>query len=190
MRVLVIDAHHANDPARSNADATVATLQANGCDTELHRIHDLGFGSPMTEAEFGAYRTADPLITPETREAGAAVAGADALVFCYPATMFGVPPVLKNWHERVLVPGVGFRVDHKRRVRPGMTQIRRIGAVTTTPHGRAAVLRARDLGRRTIMRTMRMNCHRFCRPTFVSLPDPVDESSASAAIAVAFRRWR
>lgn len=190
MRVLLIDAYDEADPARTTASATAEALRANGCDVEHCRILELGFASFMTDTELRAYRTPDPLVTPETRAAGAAVANADALVFCYPATLFGVPPALKSWHERVLVPGVGFRVDEKRRVRPGMTQIRRIGAVVTTPHGRLETLRARDLGRRTIMRTMRMNCHRWCRRTHVVLPARSDETAANRRITAAFKRWR
>ena len=190
MRVLLIDAYEPDDPSRSTASATAATLRSNGCDVEHQRLHDLGFGRFMTADELRAYRTPEPLIAPETRKSGATLAESDALVLCYPAVMFGVPPVLKSWHERVLVPGVGFRLDHKRRVRPGMTQIRRIGAVATTSHRRSEIARARDLGRRTVMRTMRMNCHRHCRRTFLTVRSENDPISTASQIERAFKRWR
>lgn len=190
MRVLLIDAYELDDPSRSTASTTADALRSNGCDVEHQRLHELGFGAFMTADELRAYRTPQPLIARETRESGAAVADSDALVFCYPAVMFGVPPVLKSWHERVLVPGVGFRLDHKRRVRPGMTQIRRIGAVAATSHRRSEIARARDLGRRTVMRTMRMNCHHLCRRTFLTVRSENDPASTASQIERAFRRWR
>ncbi len=69
-----------------------------------------------------------------------------------------------------MVLGVAFVFDAKQRVRPGLKNVRRLGVVTTTPHSRFATWRARDLGYRTIMRTLRLNCHPLCRRTFIRLP--------------------
>ena len=82
---------------------------------------------------------------------------------------------MKGWLERVLVPGVAFVFDHKHRVRPGMQNIRRIGAITTSPHSRVARLRGRDAGKRTTARTLRLSAHKRCRTTFVSVPTPADD---------------
>jgi len=117
------------------------------------------------------------------------VKAADALVFVYPTTLFGVPPVLKGWLERVMVLGVAFVFDAKRRIRPGLTNVRRLAAVTTTRHSRRVTWRARDLGYRTIMRTLRMNCHARCRQTFVRLPESLSEEDHDHVLARRFRRW-
>ena len=95
---------------------------------------------------------------------------AEALVFCYPTVLFTVPASLKAWMERVMVPGVAFVFDENNKVRPGLTGVRRLAVVTSTPHHPRRVRKARDLGRRTVMRTLRLNCHALCRRTFVSLP--------------------
>lgn len=140
----------------------------------------------MSTAERGAYHEPEPLMAAETKAAAKAVGDADALLFCYPTTTFTVPAVLKGWLERVLVPGVAFVFDAKDRVAPGMTNVRRLGVVTTTPHGWLTTKRARDQGRRTILWTLRLSCHRLCRRTFASMPvGSVDQ----ARITRALRRW-
>ena len=101
---------------------------------------------------------------------------------------FNVPAVMKGWLERVLVPGVAFVFDDKHRVRPGMQNIRRIGAITTSPHGRLTRLRARDAGKRTTARTLRLSAHKRCRTTFVSVPTPADDEGIGK-IRKALRRW-
>lgn len=179
MRVLVVDAYPEGHAAAVVVDSVITTLEGNGHVVERHALAGDEWESFMTADEKRAYETDEPLIAPETRAAAAAVQAADALVFCYPTTMFGVPPVLKGWLERVMVLGVAFVFDRKRRVRPGLKNIRRLGVVTTSPHGRRRTWRARDGGFRTFMRTLRLNCHPLCRHTFIRLPagDEVAEDS-------------
>jgi putative NADPH-quinone reductase len=186
VRVLLIDAYRVDDPDRAAAEVAAGALVAAGHDVDHHRLVVDGFEPFMTADERAAYHEDEPLVTDETRAAAHAVAAAEALVFCYPTTTFTVPAVLKGWLERVLVPGVAFVFDAKGRVAPGMTNIRRLGVVTTTPHGWVTTRRARDQGRRTIMWTLRLNCHRWCRRTFVSTPTGrIDERRIRRALG----RW-
>ncbi len=168
--MVLIDAYPTNDPDRVVVEAAAETLLAGGHAVERVGLVEQGFDPFMSEAERAAYHSDQPLLSDETRKAAALIDGADALLFCYPTTTFTVPALLKGWLERVLVLGVAFVFDDKGRVAPGMTQIRRLGVVTTTPHGWLATRRQGDLGRRTIMWTLRLNCHRRCRRTFVSVP--------------------
>ena len=187
VRVLLIDAYDEDDPDRGVVAVATTTLRAAGHDVDHHCLQAQRFAMVMTEAERAAYHEDEPLIALETRAAADAVAAADALLFCYPTTTFTVPAPLKGWLERVLVPGVAFVFDAKGRVAPGMTNVRRLGVITTTPHGWRATRRARDQGRRTILWTLRLSCHRLCRRTFVSLP--VGGTGHDARIRRALRRW-
>jgi len=176
MQVLLLDAFPPDGSDRVVVDEALSTLRAGGHQV-IHRILvDGPFETFMSTEERAAYHEETPLISEETIEDAAALMAADALLFCYPTTIFTTPAVLKSWLERVLVPGVAFVFDDKERVRPGMRNIRRLGAITTTVHGSAATRRARDAGRRTTTWNIRLSCHPLCRRTFVSLeagaPDP------------------
>jgi len=174
MRVLLIDAYPRDDPDSDVVEVAVATLESKGHVVERHRIAaggtDVGFTPHMSEAEWAAYHSDEPLIAAETHHAAAAIRDAEALLFCHPTVMFTVPEVLKGWLERVLVPGVAFVFDRKGRVARGMTNITRIGMITTSGHSRSEIRRHRDLARRILLRTMSLNCHRFVRRTHVRLP--------------------
>ncbi|MEM7339012.1 MAG: NAD(P)H-dependent oxidoreductase [Actinomycetota bacterium] len=188
MRVLLIDAFGAADPDRAVVDATVAFLGGQGHQVTRLVAAETGGGRFMSAAERNAYHEDAPLLDTATQASAAAVAAADALLFCYPTTTFTVPAALKAWLERVLVPGVAFTFDASGRVTPGMTNIRRLGVVTTVVQSRLTMLRARDGGRRTILRTLRLNCHRRCGRTFLRIPAG-GGSAADPAVARTFRNW-
>ena len=163
MTTLLINAFEPNGPHESLVMAATSAVT-----DPLRR--DL-VGSPferfMTSEERQAYHSDQPLITDETRAAAQDVGAARALLFAYPTMAGTVPAVLKNWLERVLVPGVGFVFDAKGRVAPGLIQIVRLGAVTVQPPLRGR----RDGGRRTILRTIRLNAAKRCRTTWVTIPE-------------------
>lgn len=186
MRVLLIDGYEAGHADAVAAETATQVLRSNGHEVDVVALAAMGFGAFMSPAERAAYESDEPLIAAETKASAEALARAEALLFCYPTVMFMVPPLVKSWLERVLVPGVAFVFDNNNKVRPGMTNVKRLGVVTTTPHSAARTRQARDLGRRTIMWTLRLNCHRFCRRTYVTLPvGQVDH----ARIKSAFGKW-
>lgn len=168
MRVLLLDAYEPDDPDRAVVDAAVETLGGRG--HELDVLDLSGTDQFMSAAEHAAYHSDEPVVSDDVRDSVARLRQAGGLLFCYPTVAFTVPARLKGWLERTLVPGVGFVFDRNNRIRRGMTNIRRVGAVTTSPHDRWARMRARDGGRRTTVRTMRLCSHSRCRVTFVSLP--------------------
>lgn len=182
LNVLLLDAYPP-DHAGSLVASEVRSALATGGHAMRHRSLD-AFSPFMTAEERAAYHGADPLRAAETREAAEDVRWATALVFVYPTMAGTVPAVLKGWLERVLVPGVGFVLDDRGRVAPGMTQIVRLGVVTT----RSGRKPRRDGGRRTIMRTIRLNCARRCRRTWVSIPE-ARAGSVRARLVATFGRW-
>lgn len=185
MRVLLIDAYTPDDPDRDVVDVATETLVAGGHSVKHLRLTD-EFSAFMSEDEWVAYHGCEPLISNEARTAAAAVRASDALLFCHRTELFMVPAVLKGWLERVLVPGVAFVFNHKGRVARGMTNIVRIGMITTTPHSAWQTRLHRDLPRRTLLRTMGLNCHRFVRRTHIRLRC---DSTYRRPIVRKLRRW-
>ena len=186
MRVLLLDGFDPSDPDRRVVAEAVEELGAGHHDVDLLAVH--AFNAVMSAAERVAYHGDQPVISDDVRDSAERLQAAEALLFCYPTVAFNVPATMKGWLERVLVPGVAFVFDDHHRVRPGMENIRRIGAITTSPHGRWARLRGRDAGKRTTARTLRLSAHKRCRTTFVSVPTPADGEGV-AKIRKALRRW-
>lgn len=187
--VLVIDAFEPDDADRHLVDATVAALEQRGWSVELHSLVSEGFVMAMSADERRHYHTDDPLRSDDTRRAAEAVGRCQALVFCHPTSLFGVPPILKGWLDRVLVLGVAFEFSPAGRIRPAMRHVRRIGVVSTTHHGRVRTARARDLTHRTLGRTLWLSCSRRCRRTFVRVPAGSGVVPARGRVELAFRRW-
>lgn len=189
MRVLVVNAYPVTHPDSSVVQQAIEMLHAQGHEIEHLPLEADEFATMMTAAERTAYETNAPLLAEETRASAVSVQAADALLFCYPTTLFGPPPRLKSWLERVMVIDVAFVFDDKQRVRPGLLNIRRIGVITTTPHSKRVTLRARDLGYRTFMRTLRLNCHPLCRRTFVRMPTQAPAGRYVDRFHRALRGW-
>lgn len=186
MNILVVDAFDETPDGWVVVNEVLATLEAGGHEITHRRLVGGPFENFMSAEERAAYHEPEPLITPETTADAAAIKAAEAILFCYPTMLYTAPAVLKGWLERVLVPGVAFVFDDKGRVRAGMHNIRRLGAVTTTRHSTFDTLRKRDAGRRTTLRNLRLSCHPRCRSTFVGL----DASSPNLAkIRRKLGRW-
>ena len=190
MRILLIDCYAASHPDAHVVDSAIRSLGGRG-----HEIDHLALSADeptvfMSADERLAYETSSALVAEDTKASADRVKRADALLFCYPTTMFGVPPRLKAWLERVMVPGVAFVFDDERRVRRALRNIRRIGVITTSPHSNTETMRARDLGRRTLLRALRLNCHTRCKTTFLRLPAAMLQAHTPAKIEKRFVGWR
>lgn len=189
MRVLVIDAFRQGQPGKGLLGAAVKTLTGSGHEVHQIDLEASGFPMVMTEEERRRYHdVGDNICCPHVAASAEQVTAADAVLFGYPTTLHTVPAHLKGWLERTMVPGVGFVLNDEHKVRPGLPSVRRVGAVTTTPHGRRATLRAGDSGRRTLMRSFRANCSPRCRRTYVAIGDDAVESSIGR-VEKAFSRW-
>ena len=186
MRVLLLDGYLPSDNDRRVVVEATEELDAGRHEVDLLSVHD--FNAVMSAAERTAYHSDEPVISDDVRDSAERVQAAEALLFCYPSVAFAVPAALKGWLERVMVPGVAFVFDDRHRVRPGMENIRRIGSITTSPHGRLTRLRARDAGKRTTARTLRLSAHKRCRTTFVAVPSPADDQGI-LKVHKALRRW-
>ena len=180
MTTLLINAFEPDGPHESLVAAAASAVS----DPLRRDLIGSVFERFMSAEERQAYHSDQPLIADETRAAAEDVADATGLLFAYPTVAGTVPAVLKSWLERVLVPGVGFVFDAKGRVAPGLIQIVRLGSVTVQPPMRGR----RDGGRRTILRTIRLNSAKRCRTTWVTIPGG-DLADADERVRHALSGW-
>ncbi|MBW5248932.1 NAD(P)H-dependent oxidoreductase [Streptomyces poriferorum] len=91
-------------------DAVAQELRDRGSDVRAHDLCAEGFAPGLTAGETETVRSAAD--TPDAQLAShrAEVATLDALVFIHP-NWWGMPPaVLTGWVQRVLVPGVAYKL--------------------------------------------------------------------------------
>ena len=158
MEVVVVLAHP-NDDSWNHEIASCAcdALRRAGHLVHLLDLYALGFTAAMTEDERRAYHTSVPVLDPMVADHAALVRAADALVFIYPTWWSAMPAILKGWLERVLVPGVAFRFDERGKVRPGLKNVRQLVGISTYGSPWTYVKVMNDNGRRTLLRTVRLN---------------------------------
>jgi NAD(P)H dehydrogenase (quinone) len=189
VRVLLIHAHP--DPDSLSAalrDRALEGLRSGGHSVRTIALYPestlypegeggRAFEPCMSAAEREAYSSGEPILDDLVRAYADDVIWAEALVFVYPTWWFGLPAVLKGFLDRVLVPGVAFRLDPRtEKVKPGMTNIRRVVGITTYGSSRLRTRAFNDAGRRTLLRTLRLVCNRFARSKWLGLYD-VDAST-------------
>lgn len=123
----------------------------------------------MSAEELRRYQQNEGTVPQGMETHAEAVRGADVLVFVYPTWWSGLPAVLKGWLDKVMVPGVAFAFDDRNKLRPGLTHVRRIVAVSTYGSPRRYVRFVNDNGRRTLFRALRMSTGWRARTTFIGL---------------------
>lgn len=189
MRILMVDAFRADQPGKALLDTASGALMASGHDVHRVDLEASAFPMFMTEEERRCYHDeGSNICCPHVATSVEELQSAQAVLFGYHTTLHTVPAHLKGWLERTMVPGVGFVLNDNNKVRPGLANVRRIGAVTTTPHGRRATWSAGDGGRRTLMRSFRANCSSRCRRTYVSVRVS-DITAGVSRVERAFTRW-
>ena len=167
----VIQAH----PVEESYSAAIFTtavdaLEARGHEVRSHRLYREGFRAAMTTAERHAYHSEQPVLDPLVAAHITDLQWAEALVFVYPTWWSGLPAILKGWLERVLVPGVAFRMDERtNKVRANLGHIHRIVGISTYGSSRVYVRLMNDGGRRTLLRALRMLCARTARSQWLGL---------------------
>src|SRR3954468_3963517 len=183
MQVALLVAHPDPDSFTHAIAATaVAALQRGGHDVTLLDLYEEEFRPAMTLDERLAYHGDRPILDPMVERHARIIQEAEALVFVYPTWWSTMPAILKGWLERVMVPGVGFVFDDKQRVRPGLTNVRRLVGISTYGAPRWDVSAIHDNGRRTLMRALRLNRGRVARRTWLGLYD-IDKSTAESRTA-------
>ncbi|MFF9347154.1 NAD(P)H-dependent oxidoreductase [Streptomyces sp. NPDC014734] len=91
-------------------DAVVEELRARDCQVLAHDLCAEGFPPVLAAEETRTVRSAPDSADDEVARHRAEVATLDAMVFVHP-NWWGMPPaVLTGWVQRVLVPGVAYKL--------------------------------------------------------------------------------
>ncbi len=153
MRALVLFAHPLPESFGAALHRTVVeTLAARGWEVDDCDLYAERFDPVLSAEERRGYHDTATNRLPVQAHVDRLLA-AEALVLCFPTWNFGFPAILKGYFDRVFLPGLSFRlVDGK--VRPNLTHIRRLAAVTTYGGTRLRAFLAGDPPRRQVCRTL------------------------------------
>lgn len=157
MRALVIYCHPVEGSLCSAMrDAAVRGLTTAGHSVDVIDLAADNFDPVMPCDEWEQYMRGETVVTPDVVRYIELAKAAEILVFVYPTWWSGLPAQLKGWMERVLVSGVAFRLNENNRVRPGMTELRRIHVISTFGSPWLYVRIVNDNGRRILNRALRL----------------------------------
>lgn len=168
MRVLVVHSHP--DPDSYNAAlcaATTAALEKAGHDVRLIDLYAEGFDPVLTRSAWRDYEN------PEINGAGVEshierLRWAEGLVFVYPTWWYGLPAMLKGWLDRVWLPDVAFTLPRDEDIKPLLTNIRKLGVVTTCGASWLLTQIVGAPGRNLLLRGCKFLMARGCRTVFLA----------------------
>lgn len=169
MRVLVIYCHPRSDSfSAALRDAAVDGLTTSGHSVELRDLYAGAFDPVLSTHQRGVYfNEADNVIGVEDHVAS--LRQAEGLVLVYPTWWFGMPAMLKGWFDRVWLPGVAFHLGGPKVMVPLLTNIRRIGVVTTYGSPWWLLWWVGWPDRRVVRRGLRPLCAAGCRIHWLGL---------------------
>ena len=168
MRLLFVHAHPSPDSFTAACrDTAIKAAHAAGHETKLIDLYAENFQPTLTPEEWLSFP--DPDATPDALSPHIeALAWAEGLIFTHPTWWSGPPAILKGWLDRTLRPGIAFHI-HGKTLRPGLTNIRLIGVVTSLG---ATWLQYNLLfaapGRRQILRGLRLCTNPSCKTLWLA----------------------
>jgi len=180
-RALVLFAHPcAESFSAALHGRVVATLAGRGWEVDDCDLNAEGFSPVLTAAERRGYHDTGTNTAPVQAHV-ARLRAAQALVLVFPVWNFGFPAILKGYFDRVFLPGVSFRLEDGV-VRPNLTHIRKLAAVTTYGGTRLRAVMAGDPPRRVVTRAV----WHVCRPERMRYLALYDMNRATADRRAAF----
>jgi len=155
MRILVLYAHPVETSFHAALHArVVAALRAAGHEVDDCDLYAENFNPVLSRAERLNYH--DTAVNQAPVQAYVErLQRAQALILCFPVWCFGLPAILKGWFDRVLMPGVAFDISDPAHVKPALTHLKRIAAVTSYGRPRWMALAMGDPPRKVIKRYLR-----------------------------------
>ena len=159
MRAMVVFAHPCEESFSAALHGVVVdTLRGRGWEVDDCDLHAEGFSPVLTAAERRGYHEVGPNTAPVQAYVDR-LRAAQALVLVFPVWNFGYPAMLKGFFDRVFLPGVAFRLEDGQ-VRPNLTHVRKLAAVTTYGGNRLRAALAGDPPRHVVKRAV----WHVCRP--------------------------
>ena len=167
MRVLVIFAHP--DAGSLNGalfSCVKESLAQAGHDVDSLDLYEEGFDPVLSTAERDAYFDADANRL-RTAPYVARIERAEGLVFVFPTWCLGPPAILKGFFDRVMVPGVSFRLADDGTLHPNLRHICRAAAIVTYGRERPLLWWFGDPPRRMMTRYLKWFLAPGTRPVFL-----------------------
>ena len=170
MKTLVVYVHPVEGSFTSSVrDAIIQHLPSQHHEVRLRDLYAENFDPFLSATERALHHTS-PTTRPELARDVEDLRWCEAIVFVYPTWWSGLPAMLKGWIDRTWMSEVAwFLPVGANTIRPRLTNIRRLVAVTT--HGSSKVVNALqgESGKRTISRSIRLMCNRWCRARWIAL---------------------
>ncbi|MEO6123054.1 MAG: NAD(P)H-dependent oxidoreductase [Ilumatobacteraceae bacterium] len=170
MKTLVVYCHPSSTSFTAAVrDAALAGLAAGGHDVRVTDLYAEQF-DPVFTASDRSLHLSPPETKPHLGHHADDLRWCESLVLIYPTWWSGQPAMLKGWIDRIWVNGVAWTLpDGANRLRPGLTNVRRITAVTT--HGSSKLVNALEgeTGKRVVFRSLRLLCSRLTRTRWIAL---------------------
>ena len=180
-RAHVIFAHPVPESFSAALHTTVVeTLEGRGWEVDDCDLNAEGFNPVLSCEERRGYHEVGPNLAPVQGYVDRILA-ADALILVFPVWNFGYPAILKGYFDRVFLPGVSFRLESGK-VKPNLTHIRKLAAVTTYGGTRMRAVMAGEPPRHVVRRAV----WHVTRPERMKYLALYDMNRASAAKRAAF----
>jgi putative NADPH-quinone reductase len=155
MRVLHLYAHPLDDSFHAAIrDAARDGLRDAGHEVDLCDLYAEGFDPVLSAAERRGYHDIPGNRAPVEAYVRRLEA-AQGLVLSFPTWCFGMPAILKGWMDRVLLPGVSFRLEAGV-AKPNLLHVRAIAGISTYGRPRWTALLVGDPPRKAVTRYLRM----------------------------------
>ena len=184
MRVLLLHAH----PLPESFNGAIHAAALDGLRAGGHEVDDCDLYAEGFDPVLGAEERRGYHEIPANRAPVEAyvrrVERAEALVLTFPTWCFGPPAILKGFYDRVLLPGVSFRLEDGV-AKPNLTNIRRIAGIVTYGRPRWVAMLVGDPPRASVTRYLRMLTGWRAKAEYHAL---YDMNRATAAQREAFLR--
>lgn len=180
-RALVVFAHPCEESFSAALHRTVLDrLTAKGWDVDDCDLNAEGFNPVLSTEERRGYHDTATNRAPVQSYVDRVLA-AQALILVFPVWNFGFPAILKGFFDRVFLPGLSFRLEDGL-VKPNLTHIRKLVAVTTYGGTRTRAFLAGDPPRHVVKRAV----WHVCRPDTTRYLALYDMNRATDAQRAAF----
>ena len=150
-------------------DAAVRGLRKAGHEVCVIDLAAENFSPVMPASEWKTYVAMDEVVPADMQRHVNELRRAEIVVFVYPTWWSGLPAQLKGWLERVMLPGVAFRLSSNHKVRPALTHMHRIVVISTYGSPWLYVKAVNDNGRRILTRALRLSTSFRTRATTMGL---------------------
>ena len=172
MRILVVWAHPLSDSySAALKNRAVTALETAGHDIDLLDLYAEDFDPVLSAQERRDYHEIGPNLA-NVRPYVEQLRAAEGLLLIFPTWSFGYPAILVGWLQRVWIPGVAFGLrgdEEGGPIIPGILDIRRVAAITTTGSPWWYVWAVGNPAKRVLKRGHRVMFAKGCRTKWLDL---------------------